>query len=281
MADWNSTTMGVKRSSGSNYGRQYASNPAENYEEYFVPAIGAGVAAALVDAAALKAGERVLDVACGTGTVARLAAKIVGPDGKVAGLDVNPGMLEVARKATPTTLSIDWYTAPAEAMPLPDAAFDVALCAMGLQFFGDKRAALAEVDRVLAPAGRFVANLPGPTPLYFEIMAEELARHVGPEPAAFVHAVFSLHNPDEIEQLGRAAGFSQVRVSSATKTLRLPSPGEFLWQYVYSTPMAAAMANVDDGRRAALERAFISRCQRFVEEGGTGGVKMTTLWASR
>lgn len=142
----------------------YGGSPPENYERYFVPAIGEPVARDLIDRAALRAGERVLDVACGTGIVARLAAEQVGETGTVAGLDVNPGMLAVARSVTPPETSIDWHEASAEDMPLPDDVFDVVLCQMGLQFMADKPAALSEMRRVLAPGGRIILNAPGRPP---------------------------------------------------------------------------------------------------------------------
>jgi len=124
-------------------------NPAENYQRFFVPQIGAPVAADLLAAARLLPGERVLDVACGTGVVARLAAERVGPSGTVAGLDIHPAMLAVARSES--TSGARWYEASAESMPLADATFDVVLCQMGLQFVTDKRAALREMHRVLVP----------------------------------------------------------------------------------------------------------------------------------
>jgi ubiquinone/menaquinone biosynthesis C-methylase UbiE len=101
----------------------------------------------LIDVANLQAGERDLDVACGTGVVTRRAAKCVGAAGTVAGLDVNPGMLAVARSQTPPDLSIQWYEGNAESMPLPDGAFDVVLCQMGFQFVPGKVAALREMRR--------------------------------------------------------------------------------------------------------------------------------------
>src|SRR5918999_3106865 len=100
----------------------------ENYERFFVPVIAAPLATELIDIAALRVGERVLGVACGTGVVARLAAERVGATGTVAGIDLNPGMLEVARSVTPPIMTIEWHETSVEAMPLPDEAFDVVLC---------------------------------------------------------------------------------------------------------------------------------------------------------
>lgn len=249
------------------YDKTYAGNPPANYERFFVPAIAAPLAADLVRLAALRPGERVLDVACGTGVVARLAAQEVGDSGAVAGLDLNPGMLAVARSATPPGTHIEWHEASAEAMPLPDASFDVVLCQMGLQFMPDKPAALREMWRVLVPGGRLILNLPGPTPRLFALMADALARHVGPEAAGFVNHVFSLHDTAEIRRLVGGAGFHDVSVTSDTGPLRLPAPEEFLWQYVHSTPLAGAVAQVDDERRASLERDVVTKWREFVKDG--------------
>ena len=105
------------------FSESFAANPAENYERYFVPAIGKPLAEDLIALAALEPGERVLDVACGTAIVARLASEKVRPTGSVAGIDVNAGMLAVARAVTPPDTSIEWYEASAEEMPLPDESY--------------------------------------------------------------------------------------------------------------------------------------------------------------
>jgi ubiquinone/menaquinone biosynthesis C-methylase UbiE len=249
------------------FGKAYGGNPPANYERFFVPAIGAPLATDLIHLAALHPGERVLDIACGTGVVARLASQQVGATGTVAGLDINPGMLGVARSATPPGMAIEWHEASAEAMPIPDASFDVVLCQIGLQFMPDKRAALREMQRVLVRGGRLILNVPGPTPRLFTIMGEALARHVGAEAAGFVNHVFSLHDTAEIQNLVSGAGFRDVSVQSDTKSLRLPAPEEFLWQYVHSTPLAGAVAQVDDERRASLERDVVAKWQEFVKDG--------------
>lgn len=249
------------------FGKAYGGNLPANYERFFVPAIGAPLATDLVRLAALRPDERVLDVACGTGVVARLASQQVGATGKVAGLDVNPGMLAVARSATPPEMAIEWHEASAEAMPLPDAAFDVVLCQMGLQFMPDKSAALREMQRVLVPGGRLLLNVPGPTPRLFTILGEALGRHIGAEAVEFVNGIFSLHDAAEIESFISGAGFQDVSVQSDTKQLRLPAPAEFLWQYVHSTPLAGIVAQADDDRRESLERDVVAKWQEFVEDG--------------
>ncbi|KPV41934.1 hypothetical protein AN478_00090 [Thiohalorhabdus denitrificans] len=267
---------------GPTYGDSFSQNAAENYERYFVPTIGRPVAESLIEAADLRPGERVLDVACGTGIVTRLAAERVSPHGAAEGLDPNPGMLAVARAVAPAAPPVAWHEAPAESIPLPDESFDVVLCGMGLQFFSDREAGLREMRRVLVPGGRLLANLPGPAPPPLEALAETFAHHVGPESASFVLAVFSLHDADAIRSLAKAAGFGPMEVWSEPVALRLPPPADFLWQYVHSTPMAAVLAQVDQERRAALERDFAERCRDFVEEGAlVGAVRMTTLMARR
>lgn len=248
------------------YGETYRGSAPESYERCFVPVIGAPLAKDLIEIAAPRPGERALDVACGTGVVTRLAAQAVGDTGTVAGLDVNPGMLSVARSATPSGLDIEWHQASADAMPFTDASFDVVLCQMGLQFMPDKPAALSEIERVLVPGGRLVLNVPGPTPQLFVAMAEALAHHVGSEAAEFVQLVFSLHNAAELQELMIGAGFRDISVQADIKSLRLPSPEAFLWQYVRSTPLVAAVAQVDEERRGLLEREVVAAWQHFVED---------------
>ncbi len=202
-----------------------------------------------------------LDVACGTGIVARLAAERVGP-GCVTGVDVNPGMLAVARSVA---AAIEWRQADGQATALPDAAYDVALCQLGLQFCADRPAALRELRRVLRPGGRLVVNVPGAAPPVFRTLEEALRAHVSAEAAGFVSVVFSLNDPDELRKLIGDAGFSDVAVDVRTRSLRLAPPLEFLRQYLSSTPLAAAVA---DHQRAALEREVAGRWDAFTDGGG-------------
>ncbi len=246
---------------------RYGASPPENYERFFVPTIGRPLAVELVREASPRPGERVLDVGCGTGVVARLAATDVGPDGAVVGLDVDPGMLATARSANRAS-GIEWYEASADRMPFADATFDVVLSQMSLQFVPDRLEAVREMRRVLTPGGRLVVNVPGPSPAMFRILADAMSGRIGPKAGGFVGAVFALHDEAEVEGLLESAGFREVAVRADARELRLPGPGDFLWQYVSSTPLAALVAEAGEEAGAALERDVVAGWAAFAEGDG-------------
>lgn len=223
---------------------------------------------ALMALASPEPQERVLDVACGTGLVTRLAAEQVGPTGSVTGIDVAPDMIDVA-KATegPAGAHIEWHVADAASLPLPDASYDVVLCQMGLMFMEDRTAALAEMRRVLAPGGRIALNTPGKIQPVFEVMEEAIVGHISPELGGFVRAVFSIHDPDTLASLLRAAGFEDVTAEEYRARLRLPSPVEFLWQYINLTPMGPFVAQAPEEAQAAMERQAVEGWQPYTVDG--------------
>ena len=126
----------------------FAGSVPENYERYLVSTIFSPWAAHLADFAAPRLGEHVLDVACGTGIVARLVAGRVGPKGRVVGLDSSAAMLAEARSLSPISgTAVEWSEASALAIPFPETTFNLVLCQQGLQFFPDRPAALHEMHR--------------------------------------------------------------------------------------------------------------------------------------
>jgi SAM-dependent methyltransferase len=220
---------------------KHGAPPAEVYERYLVPAIFAPWSDLLLDAATPRPGERVLDVACGTGIVARRAAQRAGPGGRVAGLDLNPAMLAAARTAaadSSVTMSIEWHEASAVLMPFPNASFDLVLCQHGLQFFADKLAGLREMRRVLVPGGRLALMVMG-------------AVEEAPGYAALSQA---LGHPDELRCLLAEAGFAGIEVAPAEVTLRFTSAAEFVGLLAAGAPsMLGALAGVaGDARRNVL-----------------------------
>ena len=104
----------------------------------------------MADAAAIGAGQAALDVACGTGVLARELRRRTGAEGRVAGLDRNAGMLAVARRSAP---GIDWREGRAERLPFADGSFDAVVSQFGLMFFEDRRAALGRCGGWCGPAG--------------------------------------------------------------------------------------------------------------------------------
>lgn len=248
--------------------RHYTGSAAEKYQRYFVPAIATPVSGALLEAVRLQPGERVLDVACGTGVIARLAAELVEPTGSVSGVDVSPDMIDVAKNTpAPAAPHIDWHVGDAASLPLPDAAFEAVLCQMGLMFIEDRAAALAEMRRVLAAGGRVAVNTPGAIQPVFQLMEQAIVEHIGPELGGFVRAVFSMHDPDGLASLLDGTGFTNVSVNVSTATLQLPAPTDFLWQYINLTPIGLFVAQADEGRQAAMEHQVVESWQPFVVDG--------------
>jgi ubiquinone/menaquinone biosynthesis C-methylase UbiE len=225
------------------------------YQEFLVPAMFAPFAEALVEQAGLGEGSRVLDVACGTGAASRAAARRAGASGSVIGVDLGEPTLEVAR-AQPADVGaapITWLQADATALPVEDAAFDVAICQQGLQFFPDKPAALAEMHRALKPGGRlaiatWTAIERGPV----GVLAEALERHVGTEAASVVGSPFALP-ADELEGLITATGFHGVEVRQDERECTWAArPEEFGPRFIACSPLAAAYAQVPGETRQAV-----------------------------
>ena len=132
---------------------QLTGSSAVLFQRYIVPLITSLWAADLIDRSAPSEGERVLDVACGTGVVARGASERMGT-GRVVGLDLNAGMLAVARTVPQESgPQVEWYEASAQSMPFPDASFDLVLCQLGLQFFPTGRRLLPRCSGCSFPPG--------------------------------------------------------------------------------------------------------------------------------
>ena len=199
--------------------------PAETYEQFLVPAIFEPWARAVLRAQPPAPGSAVLDVACGTGIGARIASGLVGPAGRVVGVDADDAMLSVARKTGrgPEAAPIEWRQANAVALPFPESAFDHVLCFEGLQFFPDRPAALREIRRVLRPGGTFVGTVWGlleQNPGY-EALAEALRRYVSADAGRL--PPFALTDIEAIRTLVRTAGFGEVSVRVEALTFTVPS----------------------------------------------------------
>ena len=195
---------------------------AKAYEALFVPALFGQWANRLLDAAQIQAGQRVLDVACGTGVVARAAITRVGPNGQVAGIDPNPGMIAVAKQLE---ARVDWRTGVAESLAFPNESFDAVVSQFGLMFFTDRRQALREMVRVLVPGGHLaiaVWDSLDHIPAYAAEVAL-LERTAGPAAAAALSAPFVLGKRADLETLCRDAGIPSAEITTQSGTAHFPN----------------------------------------------------------
>jgi len=218
-----------------------ASTP-ELYERYLVPAITSVWATDLLDRISLRPKEAVLDIACGTGVVIRLAASRA-QGGRLVGLDLNSAMLSVARSAVQTGTPIEWVEGSALDLPFPAKSFGVVLCQLGLQFFPDRPLALREMRRVLRPGGRVglsVYSAIERTPAAYAFV-QALDEHLGPDASRTKRAEHIFPDPEEVKSLLREAGFHNVDVTTVTKQVEFPSMLDYVRFQLIATPMAALL----------------------------------------
>ena len=243
------------------------------YEQYIVPGF-MEASQELVELAALDEGERVLDVACGTGILARLAARVVGPTGKTVGTDLNEGMLDMARTAEGLVDGppIEWRPSDAAALPFPDASFDVVLCQYGLEFFADRARGVREMARVLSPGGRLVLRVwrtLDRQPFYVALL-EALERHVRTGVGTPILKAFTLADPAELRTLVAAAGFRDVHIRIRTNLIRYRSLEEYVLGYlrVFLSVAGDVAAMMDNTIRTALLQDVTTALRTFIDDDG-------------
>jgi ubiquinone/menaquinone biosynthesis C-methylase UbiE len=225
------------------------------YERILVGPLFRPWAEVLLDRVRPTAGERVLDIACGTGIVARLARERVGPAGTVVGVDVSPGMLDIATAVAP---AITWLQGSALDLPVPDdSRFDVVLCQQGLQFFPDRPLAAQQMRRVLAPGGRLgVATWrpSGEIPMIDALQAVA-ERRLGP----IVDHRHAFGDGGRLGELLTDAGFVDVAVDIVTRSLRFDDGATFVRLNTMAlVGMSAAAKTMSDDARAEIVAAIVA-----------------------
>jgi SAM-dependent methyltransferase len=243
---------------------QVNASAAQVYEDFFIPALFQEWAPRVAAAARIGTGQHVIDVACGTGVLARHVAGRAGGSGSVVGLDINDGMLAVARRKAP---NIAWRQGPAEALPFDDDSFDAVVSQFGLMFFQDRRAAIQEMSRVLRPGGRLAVavwdaleNTPG-----YAAMVSLLQRLFGEGAADGLRAPYNLGDVHALRALFSDAGIPNATVTTQDGTARFPS----IESWVYTDVKGWVLADmIDDGQYQRLLGAAQKELQQFVTAGG-------------
>jgi ubiquinone/menaquinone biosynthesis C-methylase UbiE len=234
-------------------GFQLSGSAPERYERYVAP-IMAPFVEAVVDAVDLIPGATVLDLACGTGFAARVAAARVGPAGRVFGADPNESMLKVAEAHHPRMYpDIEFTMAPADQLPYADDTFDAVVCQQGAQFFPDLDAALAEAARVTHPGGRFAATMWASLDKspYFTAQHRAIAEHGGPEAAANFTAAFV--PAERLTTALRRAGFQEVTDREVTFGIALPPLADYAANHLSAVPWGQTI--IETGGQEALTSA--------------------------
>jgi ubiquinone/menaquinone biosynthesis C-methylase UbiE len=240
----------------------------EIYERELVGPLFRPFAGQLLARVAPARGDSVIDVACGTGIVARLARERLGPDARVVGVDVAPAMLAVARTVDPT---IDWREGNAVSLPVTaDERFTILTCHQGLQFMPDKPAAVREMRRVLAPDGRIgigtwasLEELPAMREL--NAIAE---RHVG----GIVDSRHSFGDREALRRLLVDAGFDDVTVDAVAHDVAFADGALFArlnaMAVIGMSEQGKAMAETD---RAELAGRIAAESQTVIANATKGG----------
>ncbi|MEZ4736531.1 MAG: methyltransferase domain-containing protein [Caldilineaceae bacterium] len=241
------------------------------YERYLVPTLFTPWAHDLLATAQLQPGERVLDVACGTGSVTRLIGAQIGPQGQLTAVDLNADMLSAAQTYVATTTpAIRWLQADVVDMPVDDDDFDVVLCQQSFQFFPDKLGALREMHRVLAPGGRLAFNISRDLARnpYIRALADGLERHIGVAAGESMRAPCGFGDAEQVRTLLKQAGFGTIHMRISCLMVRHPHPAEFIRGQLAATPVADQVAALDEAGQRALVDEILTALRCYLDDDG-------------
>lgn len=247
-------------------GFQLARRQAEAYES-FTGVFMDGSARLLATDGSIGPGDRVLDLACGTGLVARHVVPVVTPAGRVVGADINPAMLALARERCP--VDVEWIEASCEALPFDDATFTHVICQQGVQFFPDASTALREAHRVLRPDGVLIATV-WATPGHNPYIEQQLALLAELDPAS-IDSVRRATPPMAdlfLNASAASAGFSEIAITMLHHEVDVPDLATWFLDQTGGTPWGPTIAALDDAGRAAVSSEITARLDEYATAAG-------------
>ena len=236
------------------------------YEADKVAWIFRPLAEAMLDRLGVRPEDRVLDLACGTGVVARLVRERCGAGPEITGVDLSAAMIA---KANALTASLEgvfcWHVADAAALPLTDGAITLAICQQGIQFFPDRPAALAELARVVAQKGRVALTVWDGASPYFVAQAAALTRHINAETGAKALVPFSYKGGALLPGLMEEAGFGAVEVTGFAVDRIIADARRGIAGDIEGSPLGPAVAAAGANVMDRVVADIISDCARYLD----------------
>ncbi len=236
---------------------------AQRYEQNIVQPIIKSHTHVVFDHVSLHEGERVLDVACGTGIVTRVAAERFDHVGKIVGLDRNPAMLDVARDNEPSNVSVEWREGDMCALPYPDDSFDVVFCQQGMQYVPDKLTALREMHRVLGAGGRLVFTVWSAPHPHTAALADALRHHVNAEAATSSLSASAWGDAETIRKFVDEVGFHAVEMEVIESIGRISSSADSVRSWVAYQGSRSAFAREIESCRTVIEQKVSAALQVY------------------
>ncbi len=252
-------------------GWQLCGNGPEAYEKFIIPAFCGIWAQDIVERAGLRAGDRILDIGCGTGIVSRYAYKSLGESGHITGVDVNGVMIKKAIEiCPPKDIPIEWMQGNVETLPFFDAEFNVVLCQQGLQYFPDQSRALKEINRVLAFEGRLVFSVWRSIKYFpfYSALYQALEQYVSTEAASMLASAFTLGDSKMLRELFESAGFKNINICLTIKQMRYSPVEDFLIGGFAASPFANDILALQKSKRKEMFQTIQNSISDYIDDHG-------------
>lgn len=252
-------------------GWQLSEDGPDIYERYIVPAFSGAWAEDMVRRTRLKDGDRILDVACGTGIVSRRVYAMMGNRVHLSGVDVNPAVLEKGRDiCTRDGIPVNFHQGSAGTLPFDDSSADVVLCQQGLQYFPDRTKALADIHRILVPCGRAVFSVWRPMEYspFYQILHRALKRYVNEASAKMLADAYALGDSKKVRELFNASRFREVDIRLVIKQMHCPNIDDFLTAGISAAPFAKDIAALPESRRKEMFKMILAASTDYMDDHG-------------
>ena len=245
------------------------SDAAKTYEEQNVPSLLRPLAELTLQRVVVNEGDRIIDVACGTGILGRLVAQKLGTAGSVVGVDLNPAMIEVAREYSPkTSVNVEWLQGDVTDLQFPDASFDITFCQQGLQFFPEKVAALKELRRVTTPGGSINLTVWSAVSPVNAAISDALARYVNDEAAQSALSPYAFRDAEVIKGLMIEAGIQGITMETLVVERLIGHGEESIPRLMAGTPYGVDFGKADEVTQRAVVKDVVEALQGFQGDNG-------------